>query len=198
MLERKGFGIRLGAHLIDGVIIAVLWQIVWAVVKPAMPDNILSMTTAEIYAWAEKHGGRSNMILGLFGLAIGAIEFLKGQTPGKMLLKLRVQGEAGTPATQQQMIRRCALKYGMWVFYLIGGLLSMQWLVHVGQVVWLVFFAGSFVALGGAKQALHDILGKTAVFGPGRLVPAGFAPVMQGQPPYMPPPGTGAPPPPQA
>jgi uncharacterized RDD family membrane protein YckC len=198
MLERKGFGIRFGALLIDSIIIAVIWQIIWSIIKPAMPDNVLSMTAAEVIAWAEKHGGRSNMIIGVCGLAMAAIEILRAQTPGKMLLKLKVQSETGAPADQAALIRRSALKYGVYVFYLVGGLLSMQFIVWIGFLVSLTFVGGSFMALGATKQALHDLLGKTAVFGPGAAVPAGFPPVMPGQPPMMPPAGQGAPPPPNA
>jgi uncharacterized RDD family membrane protein YckC len=192
MLERKGFGLRLGAMVIDNVIVIIAWQVLWKIFQPALPDNLLSLTNEQIYAWAERAGGRMNLILGLMGLSMAAVEILRAQTPGKMLLKLKIQSEAGTPAERIQLIRRAALKYGVYVFYVVGGILSTQGIVRVGQLISLVFLAGAFMALSGTKQALHDKLGQTAVFGRTKTAPASFPPVTAGHPGsaqhFMPPP----------
>jgi len=74
MLERKGFGIRLGAYVIDGVIVAIIWQILWAIMKPAVPDIFApGVTLDDVYKWAERAGGRSNLLLGLCGLGMAAV-----------------------------------------------------------------------------------------------------------------------------
>ncbi len=178
-MERKGFGIRFGAVFIDGIIIAIAYLILNMIfgVKFA-PAEYTTMDAA--LAGAGKSVTRTYLLYGILGLAMGAVEVLLAQTPGKMLLKMNIGSAAGGPASRQQLIKRAALKYGPYVFYLLSGITGILLLSYIGAVVALVYVGGCFAALGQTRQALHDIVGSTAVYGPAKAPVQGFQPVMQG------------------
>ncbi len=97
---------RFLARLIDGVILAV---VVWGVVS--------SLLTSIIIGGALGYRSSAYFVLGtvlaLLGLAINLgyyalLETRTGQTVGKMVLKLRVQGPDGQLPTLEQSLRRNA------------------------------------------------------------------------------------------
>lgn len=188
-MERKGFGIRLGAVIIDGVIIMIAYFILNAIFGVRM--NVTNGSFEEMMAAASKVASRSNLFFGLLGLSMATVEVLRAQTPGKMLLKMHIGSAAGGPAARPQLIKRASLKYGVWAFYLLSGITGVLAISFVGMLIGFVYLGGAFAALGQAKQALHDMLGGTAVFGQAGTVLAGFQPVM---PPGGSPPPPGAPP----
>src|SRR5438309_8982533 len=98
-MNRAGFGIRFGAVLIDAIIVVVVsWvlNMIFGVhIQPGMTaDQILSTAGSAV--------SRSLLIGGICGCAMAAVEVIRAQTPGKMLLKLIIASADGTPATQQQ------------------------------------------------------------------------------------------------
>ena len=48
-----------------------------------------------------------------------------------------------------------------WIPYLITGVEAFEWL---GELLGLVVLIGFFFTLGKSKQALHDMIAKTAVY----------------------------------
>lgn len=159
MLERKDLGIRLVAAIIDAVILTVVMTLVTSVTVGML-------------------GRLSFLIAGLIGLAYPCIELLKGQSPGKMILKLKVTAEDGSPPSRDQMIRRTMIR---WSPTLIGSLLTI-----VAMVVPFVAMLGNLALVGlsiallvmslktikSTRQAFWDVQAKTAVMGP---VAAGIA-----------------------
>jgi uncharacterized RDD family membrane protein YckC len=200
-MERKGFGIRLGALVIDAVIIWVLYFILNLLIGPKLVID-LSMTPDEMLAMATSYARRYYLIIAIPGLAMAAVEILRAQTPGKMILKMIIRDQGGEAAKPPQLLKRAALKYGMYAVYLLIAITAVEGLRFVAWLIQLAFIGGSFAALGQTRQALHDMLGKTAVFGPpSPVAAAGLQPAMPGAPGAAPPPPAAAPPtapPPQA
>ena len=102
--------------------------------------------------------GAIAMILVASFLAIGYtfIEAFTGASPGKRVMGLQVAREDGSAGDTKLYLLRWALKNS-------GSLLQFV-LPVISTVVSLVFFFGCFATLSDKKQALHDIIAKTAVY----------------------------------
>lgn len=165
-MERKGLGIRIGAYAIDVAIMIVVSMVL-------MPVMIFVPILGAIL---------------LLALAVGypAIEVLRGQSPGKMILGLKVAGENGEPATQEQLIKRTAIKFSPSILNLVlsalNGVVGLGFILSsLGSVgvfaLGIVLLVLSLKTMETSRQAFWDLQAKTAVFGKPAPV-AGFAPVM--------------------
>ena len=92
------------------------------------------------------------------------MEAFTGQSPGKMVLKIKNANADGTAASTGTLVMRALLKYGSTVFTILAGVAGVAVLATVGQVWGLVIFIGCFFVLGAKRQAIHDLIAKTAVF----------------------------------
>lgn len=149
MLERKGLGIRLGAAIIDALVAGIIAGIFVAVL-----------------------GTIGTVLAGLIYIAYPVIEILKAQSPGKMALKLKVTSEDGTPATQDQLIRRGITRWGPMVLsgvLLLAGI-AVPFLATLANaavgILGIVLLAISWSSLQATRQGFWDLQGKTAVMGP--------------------------------
>ncbi len=191
-MERQGFGIRFLAALIDWIILVI-------------PSVILSLAFGYGFrirfgVFADAQAALAfNLLMSVLQLLYWATEIFWAASPGKRILGLKIANEDATPATQEKLIMRWAIKQspailGLFVFILpgiIGGLFSF-----LVMGVSLAIFIGCFLTLGQQRQALHDMLAHTAVY---KLAPQyqGF-PVAPGAAgfPVTPQPGAPMPPPP--
>jgi uncharacterized RDD family membrane protein YckC len=161
--NRIGFGPRLGAALLDIVFIIILLVPisllgVGAGLAAAMGMDAAGSDEAEALALLGMGAGAVAMILiaGVVGLAYTLIEAFTGASPGKRVMGLQVAQEDGSAGDTKLYLLRWALKNS-------GSLLQFV-LPVISSLVSLVFFFGCFAALGDKRQALHDIIGKTAVY----------------------------------
>jgi uncharacterized RDD family membrane protein YckC len=162
--NRIGFGPRLGAALLDIVfIILMLGPIsllgIGAGLATALGlEAAVGNEEAEALALIGMGAGAIAMaiIAGVVALAYTLIEAFTGASPGKRVMGLQVVREDGSPGDVQLYLLRWALKNS-------GSLLQFV-LPLISSLVSLVFFFGCFAALGDKKQALHDIIAKTAVY----------------------------------
>ena len=192
-MERKGFGPRLLAVLIDIVIMLAILCPVSLIAGTGMSFSYGSP------AGPPTGAARFGAILGaLLGLAYASTEIFLAGTPGKLILKLAIGSETGAvPAPQDQLIRRWVVKWSPSLLNLLYGLTTWSVFSWLGGLAALVILVGFFFCLGTNRQALHDVLAKTAVFA--RLsAMQGFSPIMGGGavPGAFPPQGPGAYPPP--
>lgn len=162
--NRIGFGPRLGAALLDIVFIILM----------LVPISLLGLGAGLAAALGLEAAGGSEeaealaligmgagaiataLIAGVVALAYTLIEAFTGASPGKRVMGLQVAREDGSQGDIQLYLLRWALKNS-------GSLLQFV-LPLISSLVSLVFFFGCFAALGDKRQALHDILGKTAVY----------------------------------
>ena len=161
--NRIGFGPRLGAALLDIVFIIILLVPisllgVGAGLAAAMGMDAAGSDETEALALLGMGAGAVAMILiaGVVGLAYTLIEAFTGASPGKRVMGLQVAQEDGSAGDTKLYLLRWALKNS-------GSLLQFV-LPVISSLVSLVFFFGCFAALGDKRQALHDIIGKTAVY----------------------------------
>lgn len=169
MQERIGFGPRLLAAIIDGVVIMVL-------------GGILGFVLGGVFgvgAGAAISGGEpgSAAVGGFFGALVGARlgmlllslvwigwEGLTGAALGKTLLKIRAKSDDGATATPDKLFLRAAVKYSGTLLGLIAFIPGLAIFNRLSSLVGLVIFVGCFLVLGEKRQAFHDMIAKTAVY----------------------------------
>ena len=175
-MERKGFGPRLGAFLIDVVILVVIGTVIrlvlglgFAVGLPGMPGGA-APTAANVSAF------RTYLILSsVIGLAYSLMEIFMAATPGKMALKMKITRTDGAPADQATLAQRWAIRHSPDIINTIAALVAIEFVGYIGMAAGLVILVSCFMTLRVTRLALHDEWTGTAVYGPatGR-VPAGF------------------------
>jgi uncharacterized RDD family membrane protein YckC len=169
MMNRAGFGVRLGASIIDVVALGIVYFVVNAIFRSRFtPDDFESLD--KIVAIYLAGARRVALAGGLVWLAYSATEILKAASPGKMLLGLKIVGETGGDATRAELLKRWAIKWSpslVGLLWAVKGMAGFHWIqaVAVGA-----FVAGCFFALGAKRQALHDRVTHTAIGCTGRGV----------------------------
>ena len=93
-----------------------------------------------------------------------SLEVVKTATPGKMLLKLKIRAADGSEADQNTLITRFAVKNAGALLNILAAITTVGMLASLGSLAGLVVGLGCFLVLGTAKQALHDVVAKTAVY----------------------------------
>ncbi len=92
------------------------------------------------------------------------IEGLTGASPGKMILKIQIRDASGAPAATGTLILRMVLKQVKVVATFLVALTGSQLLTVVGLAGGVIVAIGCILALGAARQALHDRIVHTAVY----------------------------------
>ncbi len=173
-VSRVGFGSRLAALILDAVIISgisfVLAPILGGFLGAAAAAATTEAAGGTDAAAAAAVGGFLGsllalmIVLPLIYVVYFLIEGLTGITLGKLILGIKIANQDGTAASVGTLITRWAIKSSGNILTALGAILGVSFLGTIGSIVGLVIFIGCFVALGANKQALHDIVAKTAVF----------------------------------
>jgi len=174
MNERIGFGQRLLAAIVDGLVIGIVGGILGSVLGgmlgagagAAMSSGGAGDDAAAATAAGGMIGALAGAAIGIGLVSLGWIiwEGLTGQALGKMLLKIRIKKEDGTDAGKDKLLTRAAVKYSNSLLSLIGSLTGIAAITKLGSLAGLVIFVGCFFVLGQKRQAIHDLIAKTAVF----------------------------------
>lgn len=173
-VTRVGFGSRLVALILDVVIIVGISFVIAPIAGGFLGASAAAATTEATAvadpAVAAAAGGILGAIMALIVVlpltyvVYYLIEGLTGITLGKLILGIKVANEDGTTAQVGSLITRWAVKSSGNILTLLGAVLSVSILGTVGGILGLVIFIGCFLVLGAKKQALHDMVAKTAVF----------------------------------
>ena len=107
-LECAGFGVRLAAALVDAAMILPLYLALTRVFHIAVASHVLGLRSPR---------RADPVFLSIFlgnalVLAYSLLEVRYGATPGKMMLRLRIQNQDGVPATTAPLLGRYAMKHG--------------------------------------------------------------------------------------
>ncbi len=162
--KRVGFGPRLGAYVIDGVLVVVLCLILGSVIGGLVGAGSGSD------AGSAAVGGIMGMLAGVMlavpvlGTIYFLIEGLFGFTLGKLILGLRVANADGSKGSIGLYLTRYAVKNISYILGLLSALLSISFIGTLGNIGALVIFIGCFFVLGASKQAFHDKIAKSAIF----------------------------------
>jgi uncharacterized RDD family membrane protein YckC len=185
--ERVGFGSRLGAYLIDHV---VIWGLAALLARP-LSSLFPHAVAAALAAATEKAAKdpRMSAQMGAFGetmarmtiaaILVSAVYFLAealwGRAIGKLLLGLRIATDDGKGATLGRLLVRMLVKNGGAVLKLVAMTTGATILSRGGDVLSVVVTGGCLLALWPRRQALHDLAANTAVFHGSDVVSGGGA-----------------------
>jgi uncharacterized RDD family membrane protein YckC len=136
--EYGGFWRRLGAYIIDALIVAVATGIVEAIIAAIIRSAGNDFTG---FGW---RGGLIGLVLGL--IYFGYLWSRNGQTIGYMALGVRLVREDGQPVSFVLAALRYLLIYLSFAICLIPAIIS-----------------AFMIGLGSRKQAIHDIIVGTLV-----------------------------------
>jgi len=176
---RKGFGPRLGALILDIIIAVVCGAVIAAAFGPALgklvgAEEMAAEAMKDVPAEAAEGAAFAGSIMsGAIGTILamiitfmlyGLIEAFTGASPGKMILGMKIANPDATPASVGKLFGRYAVKNGNSILSFLGYVAGVAALGKIGGLWGLAVFIGCFFALGGSKQALHDIIVKTAVY----------------------------------
>jgi uncharacterized RDD family membrane protein YckC len=174
--ERVGFGRRLGAYLLDLLVIFVLGLLLKSIAGEFFSalfygDQLADTETA--VAQFESMGFNYEELMtkvwqisastSLITILMFILEGLKGQSVGKMILKIKNTNPDGSEANAKTLWLRAALKYGSTVLALIGALIGVSFIGTIGSIWNFVIFIGFFFAFADKKQTIHDMIAKTVV-----------------------------------
>jgi len=159
-IERIGFGKRLGSSLLDFTISLLPGIVLGIYAGAAMGAFLLDFFYDEAQLKTIQAGFSGEiaatiigLVASLAGIAFTSIFFyvlegFTGQTPGKMILGITVANMNGEKATIDKLLLRAFIK-------ITGSFVG---------IIGFIIFIGCFFVLGKKKQALHDIICKTAVY----------------------------------
>ena len=161
---RVGFGPRLGAFLIDGVLGGILGSVIGMVAGASIAG--LFFAGGDMGPLGAAIGGALGSVAGMFLMFIVfmIMEALTGQSPGKMILKIKIKNEGGSDAGTGALVMRALLKNINYVMSLLAGVTGILVLASIGSLAGLVIIIGCFIVLGAKKQSIHDMISKTAVY----------------------------------
>ena len=162
--NRIGFGPRLGAALLDILFTILLCTPILmfgagaGLAASLGLDSMMGSEQTEAFALMGVTAGMvgSILICGLLGTLYTLIEAFTGASPGKRVMGLQVAKADGTSGEVSLYLLRWALKNS-------GSILNFI-LPVIASLASLVFFFGCFATLGEKRQALHDIIAKSAVY----------------------------------
>lgn len=174
MEKRVGFGPRLGAFIIDIILLGILatllsFTFLRELIEPLIKLDYLSatMNEMEIVDTVLDHLDEiiaASIPLAFVGIFYWLIEGLTGASPGKMVLGLKIGKEEGRQADMGVYLIRFVLKNIQSLLNIAAALVGSLVLSVLGGVSGFIIFIGCFLVLGTRKQAIHDMIAKTAVF----------------------------------
>lgn len=181
--RRVGFGPRVGAWLLDQI---GLWFVTIALVliitslQPGQTEFVKESLRELLTAMKEMGLPReminealpyllSMLYAGFLSPIIyWSIEAFTGASPGKRIMKLRIGREDGAIAEPSVIAMRTAIKMSDRILKLIALVpvadIIARGITSASSLVEVVIVIGCFIVLSAKKQALHDMIARTAVF----------------------------------
>jgi uncharacterized RDD family membrane protein YckC len=171
---RIGFGRRLGAFLIDGLILIFLISIIFLstgflndtirLFKESSESMSDSRYIAELQVQFESEHIMTFIVTQLLILAFFSLEILVAASPGKLALGIQIADESRKKAPNSQLIERFIYKHLYTIFTLAGMIIGIEVLDWISNILVLGFVIGCFFVLSERRQGFHDMIAHTAVF----------------------------------
>jgi len=174
--KRVGFGKRLGATLLDGLIVGLIAVIVSLALGSTLDtyvDGLITKQLEEIPNAADmpelainmmRYGIMFGVVAGGLGLLLSLVELFMGASIGKMILGIAIAKENGARGNITVWGIRWILKQSSGILSFIGTILAIKAISNISSVIGLAYLVGCFFVLGVKRQALHDTISKTAVY----------------------------------
>ncbi len=170
-IERSSFAVRFGAMAIDIAFVVIL-----TVLTTIITEIWTFHSFSEEFSYLGYFGFTLTLFFSLFVSSVSSIstaiiltflvilvEAFTGRTPGKIMLKLRIANPDGKKSSILILMLRSMLK-NISVFMLCCSPFMGEIFIILGLLGGLAIFLGGFLVFRKERQALHDILAKTAVF----------------------------------
>lgn len=174
MRQRAGFGPRLVALVIDGILLTTC-----SVMIGLMSASFFALLAHRMGIGADPHDPAAAQVatalvgIGSFllvtalmscllSLPYNLMEAFFGWTPGKLAMGLRVCNEKGESASLGQVFLRWLIKHNAILVSMLAVVVPP--VAAYGPIGQLLVFGGCFMALGPRQQALHDMATGTAVY----------------------------------
>jgi uncharacterized RDD family membrane protein YckC len=173
MENRIGFGPRLGAYLLDFIMVGIITAIVVTVfgVSGAALGGAATAGSEDASAAALGMAGgflggimASVIVVYVVALVWFLLEGFTGYTVGKLIVGIQIGNDDGTKAGVGKLLLRYAIKNISSVLGTLALLTGINALSTLGGILGLIIFIGFFFVLGARKQGFHDMIAKTAVY----------------------------------
>ena len=176
MKQRAGFGPRLVALIIDVLLLTAI-----SLVFGLMAGSASSVIAHKVFHLdaASTDPGTAILASGMLGVGVfllvtalmatflslpyNLMEAFFGWTPGKLVMGLRVKNEDGSSPSLGQVFARWLIKHNAILIALLT-FIGLAPAAFVAPLLQALVFGGCFLALGTARQALHDQMTHTAVY----------------------------------
>jgi uncharacterized RDD family membrane protein YckC len=171
MENRVGFWLRLGAALLDVLVLVVLALVARNLIASLFPAQLAVYLDWELAKVPPGSPGRSflegSTTMGFaatfLGFAYGLFEGLAGWSPGKLILGLRIVDESGQRAPTGKLLIRYAIKQSASALMIASVFLASKPVSTAGKVASIIIALGCLLVFARARQALHDKIAGTAV-----------------------------------
>jgi len=158
-IGRVGFGIRLGALLLDATFVVITGIVLAGI------NDMLSFYGHPLFTPTQSFTPIdfvSELRLALYLNIL--IEMTTGSSIGKKILRVKIGNEDGTKTGLAHYFRRTIIKNAFLVFSFLNYILHIKSLIIMSGLFFLIAIIGLFFVLGKSKQSFHDMLSKTAIF----------------------------------
>lgn len=168
--DRVAFGTRFLAALVDIVVFTVLFAIgatiagmseIMESFNVQSYSDVFKMQNSEEF---QNFAMQVNIIFYFIFALLILPEALFATSLGKLIFGLTIAGEDRKRADGSRLFGRFALKHSWLLLSAVANLTALAFISVLSLVAMIAFFIGAFVAFSEKKQALHDVIAKTAVF----------------------------------
>lgn len=167
-MERRGFGIRAVAVILDAIFVAVIsytLSLVFGATLGAVVGGLLGGPAGGVAGGAAGAFYLTGSLAVLLTFLYGLIEAFTGASPAKRLLKMRIMNADSTEAATGTLFFRYLLKNSATALTILASLTGLTFLADLGGIAGMIIVLGFFLTLTASKQGVHDRIAKTAVYG---------------------------------
>ena len=184
MEKRIGFGARLGAAVIDVLIIFGLNFLVGGTITTMLGIGMVNVAGELGTKVSSEAAAVEGMVAGIIATVLAMvavmailtllyylIEGIFGASPGKMILGIKVGTADGKQGNIALYLKRWAIKNFPHLLGLLAAILGLVGIIGlvgivgiISQIVALNLFVGAFWIFGASKQCLWDKLAVTAIY----------------------------------
>lgn len=163
---RVGFPRRLGAYIIDYMIIALLITIALFATgqMTELLESIKYFGQSLDNAYIEKVALGMVPVIGVITLLYFSSEMFFGASLGKLMLSIRIGSDDRYLASFPKLLARYIMKNISIISSMIGYSLSLVVVDATGDFLQFVIYFGFLFTIAARKQAFHDMLSATAVY----------------------------------
>jgi uncharacterized RDD family membrane protein YckC len=171
---RKGFGVRLGARLLDYLIFSGVILVISASTGimtdfvefyTKMFQNLSDSQYIQQISLAFNAKHRMTFIgFNILTLLYYSLEIFGATSLGRMILGLKIGDNDGKKAGISNLTIRYLLKQLPEILSILILLTNIAFLSYISLIITLALFVGCFFVLAEKKQSFHDLLAGTAVY----------------------------------